>query len=274
MECLSILSVWISWKAQRSAFVARLSRTIHAQSGKTDKAANTSTGRRQFENTKNAEAQIHHVPTLFKLSASLGVTCLFTAAKLEEIYPPKCQEFAYVTDGACNVDQIRTQEIEICTAGFRMTVTWIEKMQVLECRKFRISQDSRWTYCMTLGWKLQPITAQAWLTLFLQTEQFKQHNITSENSSKVPYGMSLSSSLATGNISTGSATSFDVLNQSSGSVNSTASGAAAGSLPDPVLTNFQCRSLITKERAWACETHTRALRASWQGGNSAIVRKY
>ena len=27
----------------------------------------------------------------------IGVTCLFIGAKLEEIYPPKLQEFAYVT---------------------------------------------------------------------------------------------------------------------------------------------------------------------------------
>ena len=27
----------------------------------------------------------------------IGVTCLFIGAKIEEIYPPKLQEFAYVT---------------------------------------------------------------------------------------------------------------------------------------------------------------------------------
>lgn len=32
---------------------------------------------------------------------NLGITCLFMAAKMEEIYPPKLTEFAYVTDGAC-----------------------------------------------------------------------------------------------------------------------------------------------------------------------------
>lgn len=32
---------------------------------------------------------------------NIGITCLFMAAKIEEIYPPKLNEFAYVTDGAC-----------------------------------------------------------------------------------------------------------------------------------------------------------------------------
>ena len=27
----------------------------------------------------------------------IGITCLFIGAKIEEIYPPKLQEFAYVT---------------------------------------------------------------------------------------------------------------------------------------------------------------------------------
>merc|ERR1719233_1304189 len=35
----------------------------------------------------------------------IGVTSLFIGAKIEEIYPPKLQEFAYVTDGACTEDE-------------------------------------------------------------------------------------------------------------------------------------------------------------------------
>ena len=31
----------------------------------------------------------------------IGVTCLFIGAKIEEIYPPKLQEFAYVTGKFC-----------------------------------------------------------------------------------------------------------------------------------------------------------------------------
>ena len=41
----------------------------------------------------------------------IGITALFVAAKIEEIYPPKLMEFAYVTDGACTEDEILTQEL-------------------------------------------------------------------------------------------------------------------------------------------------------------------
>lgn len=43
----------------------------------------------------------------------VGVTCLFMAAKLEEIYPPKISEFSYVCDGACTDAEILTFEILI-----------------------------------------------------------------------------------------------------------------------------------------------------------------
>lgn len=43
----------------------------------------------------------------------IGITCLFIAAKMEEIYPPKISEFAYVTDGACDEAQIQMQELGI-----------------------------------------------------------------------------------------------------------------------------------------------------------------
>ena len=36
----------------------------------------------------------------------------------QEIYPPKVSEFAYVTDGACNVDEMLSLEIaiyKVCT---------------------------------------------------------------------------------------------------------------------------------------------------------------
>lgn len=41
----------------------------------------------------------------------LGVSCLFIASKLEEIYPPKLSEFSYVCDGACTDEQILSCEI-------------------------------------------------------------------------------------------------------------------------------------------------------------------
>ena len=77
----------------------------------------------------------------------VGVTSLFLAAKLEEIHPPKAKDFAYVTDGACTVDQIKDFEMKLCK---------------------------------TLNWNLQPVTAQAWLSLFLQIAQFKKNNINTE----------------------------------------------------------------------------------------------
>lgn len=46
----------------------------------------------------------------------VGVTCLFIASKIEEIYPPKLADFAYVTDGACLADEIIYTELIICKA--------------------------------------------------------------------------------------------------------------------------------------------------------------
>jgi hypothetical protein len=65
----------------------------------------------------------------------IGVTCLFMAAKMEEIYPPKVRDFAYVTDGACTVEQIVTKELVI-----------------LRCLK----------------WKLSSLTVNSWLTIYMQ----------------------------------------------------------------------------------------------------------
>ncbi|XP_071478562.1 G1/S-specific cyclin-E-like [Diadema antillarum] len=65
----------------------------------------------------------------------IGITALFIAAKLEEIYPPKLHEFAYVTDGACSDDEILNQELVILKA---------------------------------LKWDLSPITVNTWLNAFMQ----------------------------------------------------------------------------------------------------------
>nr|XP_014354300.1 PREDICTED: G1/S-specific cyclin-E2 [Latimeria chalumnae] len=43
----------------------------------------------------------------------IGITSLFIAAKLEEIYPPKLHEFAYITDGACTEEDILDMELII-----------------------------------------------------------------------------------------------------------------------------------------------------------------
>lgn len=73
----------------------------------------------------------------------IGVTCLFAAAKLEEIYPPKVSEFAYVTDGACNVDDMLSLEISIYKS---------------------------------LGWRLNnTITVNNWVSTFLQLDSTIAH---------------------------------------------------------------------------------------------------
>jgi len=78
----------------------------------------------------------------------IGITCLFIAAKVEEIYPPKLNIFAYVTDGACTEQEILDMEIVIMT---------------------------------TLKWKLTPITPASWVNIFLQilsvTPQSKLQNL-------------------------------------------------------------------------------------------------
>jgi cyclin E len=65
----------------------------------------------------------------------IGISCLFIAAKIEEIYPPKLSVFAYVTDGACTELEILDMELVIMK---------------------------------TLRWKLTPITAASWLNVYLQ----------------------------------------------------------------------------------------------------------
>ncbi|GBP54664.1 hypothetical protein EVAR_47166_1 [Eumeta japonica] len=65
----------------------------------------------------------------------IGITCLFVAAKVEEVYPPKVSEFAYVTDGACTTEEMLLEEMHIA----------------------RI-----------LRWKLSPITCNEWLNMYMQ----------------------------------------------------------------------------------------------------------
>lgn len=65
----------------------------------------------------------------------IGITCLLIAAKVEEIYPPKVSEFAYVTDGACTEEEILKMELSILKA---------------------------------LKWELSPVTINNWLSTYLQ----------------------------------------------------------------------------------------------------------
>lgn len=65
----------------------------------------------------------------------VGITCLFIASKIEEIYPPKVSDFAYVTDGACTEKQILTKELVILKS---------------------------------LKWNLNSMTVNSWLTVYMQ----------------------------------------------------------------------------------------------------------
>lgn len=65
----------------------------------------------------------------------IGITCLFVASKVEEIYPPKIGEFAYVTDGACTESDIVQQELILLSA---------------------------------LKWSISPVTIIGWLSVYMQ----------------------------------------------------------------------------------------------------------
>uniref|UniRef100_A0A671Q4R5 G1/S-specific cyclin-E1 n=1 Tax=Sinocyclocheilus anshuiensis TaxID=1608454 RepID=A0A671Q4R5_9TELE len=71
----------------------------------------------------------------------IGISCLFIASKMEEIYPPKVHQFAYVTDGACTEDDILSMEIIIMKE---------------------------------LNWSLSPLTPVAWLNIYMQMAYLKE----------------------------------------------------------------------------------------------------
>ncbi|KAL6460370.1 hypothetical protein MHYP_G00303360 [Metynnis hypsauchen] len=65
----------------------------------------------------------------------IGITALFIASKIEEIYPPKIAELAYVTDGACLEEEILQMELIMLKA---------------------------------LNWDLCPETVVSWMKLYIQ----------------------------------------------------------------------------------------------------------
>lgn len=71
----------------------------------------------------------------------IGISSLFIAAKMEEIYPPKVHQFAYVTDGACTDEEILSMEIIIMKE---------------------------------LNWSLSPVTPVAWLNIYMQMAYLKE----------------------------------------------------------------------------------------------------
>lgn len=71
----------------------------------------------------------------------IGITCLFIAAKVEEMYPPKIHQFAYVTDEACTEDEILSMELIIMKE---------------------------------LNWSLSPQTPVSWLNVYMQVAYLKE----------------------------------------------------------------------------------------------------
>lgn len=65
----------------------------------------------------------------------IGTTCLFLAAKIEEIRPPTVNEFADLTDGACKAEDIIENEVVILSA---------------------------------INWDMTPMTPNNWLNLYMQ----------------------------------------------------------------------------------------------------------
>ncbi|XP_049573597.1 G1/S-specific cyclin-E1 [Syngnathus scovelli] len=79
---------------------------------------------------------------VFKTTLQLiGISCLFIAAKVEEMYPPKVHLFAYVTDEACTEDDILSMEIIIMKE---------------------------------LKWSLSPQTPVSWLNVYMQVAYLKE----------------------------------------------------------------------------------------------------
>ncbi|XP_034039516.1 G1/S-specific cyclin-E1 [Thalassophryne amazonica] len=79
---------------------------------------------------------------VFKSTLQLiGIACLFIAAKVEEMYPPKIYQFAYVTDEACTEDEILSMEIIIMKE---------------------------------LKWSLSPQTPISWLNVYMQVAYLKE----------------------------------------------------------------------------------------------------
>ncbi|XP_968851.2 uncharacterized protein CycE isoform X1 [Tribolium castaneum] len=54
----------------------------------------------------------------------VGITCLYIAAKVEEIYPPNLNEFSYVCDGACqSKDMISCEVLILNSLGWEVVLT-------------------------------------------------------------------------------------------------------------------------------------------------------
>jgi len=87
----------------------------------------------------------------------IGIASLFIAAKIEEIYPPKLSEFAYVTDGACSEAEIMLKELVIMKS---------------------------------LNWELSPATSNCWLGIYMQlANALEERHITESKENKSAFEM-------------------------------------------------------------------------------------
>merc|ERR1719159_1805584 len=64
-----------------------------------------------------------HVPVMRRRLQLVGVVAMFVAAKFEEIYPPKVQDFVYITDNAYTKDEVLATECQLLQAlSFQLVV--------------------------------------------------------------------------------------------------------------------------------------------------------
>ncbi|PVD20678.1 hypothetical protein C0Q70_18836 [Pomacea canaliculata] len=85
----------------------------------------------------------------------IGITALFLASKVEEIYPPKMSEYAFLTAEACTEEDMKQCEVIMLKA---------------------------------LNWDLVPVTVNTWLTLYLQL--MKIHERQGERMKTIPQNIS------------------------------------------------------------------------------------
>ncbi|CAF0928783.1 unnamed protein product [Rotaria sordida] len=78
----------------------------------------------------------------------LGITSLFVAAKIEEIYPPRLSDFSYITDNTCSEEDILDMELDLMNA---------------------------------LNWYINPITSISWLLIYLQVEYDMKNFLNNNN---------------------------------------------------------------------------------------------
>ncbi len=82
----------------------------------------------------------------------IGMTCLFAAAKVEEIYPPKLKEFASHMENYSNNNEDAIQQFELLLLK-------------------------------TLNWEISPVTANTWLMAYLQIASINYYTHFSPSSS-------------------------------------------------------------------------------------------